>query len=177
MREITAVARPSTLAAMVGLALLVPACEREPEPPEMPTSDVVRNYYGNPASLQEVVIRGNVVQVEFGQSGDQLRRGGSLWARVGPYIYLFSPGTRTIFDRNSDVAAVRVVTFAPGGEEVGRAMLSRDELTENEWRRSQNLLALALRDAGVRPSTVEDLVDWGEDHTEFSYNPEYVPEG
>lgn len=168
--------RVRRLGTLAALALLATACEREPEAPEMPPPEVVRSYYGDPGSLQDVEIRGNVVQVEFEQSSDQLRRGGSLWARVGPYIYLFSPGTRRIFDFFPDVAAVRVVTYGPGGEEIGRAMLPRDELTENEWLRSQNLLGLALRDAGTRPSTVEDLVEWGEDHTEFSYNPEFVPE-
>jgi hypothetical protein len=58
---------------------------------------------------------------------------------------------------------------------VASALLSYDELTDVLWRRSLNISGLARRDGTERVTLLEDLIEWGEDHTEFQYNPRYVP--
>jgi hypothetical protein len=67
-----------------------------------------------------------------------------------------------------------VVTQVAGGPEVARALLTRAELTGVLWRRSLNIAGKARRDGTDRPSLLEDLVSWGEDHTDFEYSPRYT---
>lgn len=156
-------------------ALLVGGCPGR-EVPRLPTEEQVRQLYGGYARLDSVALSGNVVELRFRQDPAQLRRGGSLWARVGPYIYLLSPATRSLFEQFDGVAAVRVITTGPRGEEVARAMLRQDALTEILWRRTLNILGHAIQEGSRRPSRLEDLVQWGERYTEYEYNSEYVPE-
>jgi hypothetical protein len=68
-----------------------------------------------------------------------------------------------------------VVTQTPDGREVARATLRRTELSDVLWRRSLNILGRALNEGTERPRILEELVDWGEDHTEFQYDPAFVP--
>lgn len=145
-------------------------------PGALPSLEEVRSTYEAYSSLRDVEVSGNVVQLSFDQDAQQLRRGGSLWARVGPYIYLFSPATRELFEGFPGVAAARVVTSDPRGREVARATLRRDALTDILWRRSLNLMGRAVQEGGQRPSRLEELVDWGERHTEYVYSEEYVPQ-
>lgn len=173
------VLRPTVLRCAFLLAAVLPAagCDAIGGADErLPDAAEVRAIYGNPAALESVDLRGNVVQLVIRQDLAQLRRGGSLWARVGPYVYLFAPPTRELFERFPAVAAVRVVTLATGEEEVARAMLRRDTLSEVHWRRSLNILGRALQEGTRRPSLLEELATWGEEYTEHGYNPEYVPE-
>ncbi|MGH7480761.1 MAG: hypothetical protein ACRELV_01285 [Longimicrobiales bacterium] len=160
--------------AAVALLLTLVGCERV-GPAILPTPEEARAFYAATSGVDEVRISGNVVVVEVRQPGEQLRRGGSLWAKVGPYIYLLTPGTRELFEQYPDVAAVRVVTFAPGQREVARALLPRDTLSSVQWRRSLNLLGHALKEGTARPSRLEDLVAWGEQYTEHRYNPAFLP--
>jgi hypothetical protein len=118
-------------------------------------------------------LSGNVAEVTIAQSAQQLRRGGSLWAKVGPYILLFSEETESLFRDYPGLAGVRVITVS-GGNEVARALLPRDTLTDVTWRRSLNIAGLARRDGTRRPSLLEALVRWGEDHTQYQYNPRYT---
>lgn len=120
-----------------------------------------------------VRLSGNVVELRFRQDPDQLRRGGSLWARVGPYIYLFSPSTRTLFEDFAGVGGVRVITLGPDGGEIARALLPREEMTDIRWRRSLNILGHALQEGTRRPTRLEDLINWGEKYTEHRYSEEY----
>ena len=53
-------------------------------------------------------------------------------------------------------------------------MLLRDELNDLTWRRALNIAGVARRDGTEQPSKLEDLARWGEDHTEYEYNPRYV---
>jgi hypothetical protein len=115
-----------------------------------------------------------VVEIRIEQPYQQLTRGGSLWARVGPFVYLLTPATRQVFQDFPGVAAVRVVTELPDGDEVARAMLRRDTFGEVRWRRTLNLLGHALKDGQEHPRRLEQLTDWGEAHTEYRYNPDYV---
>jgi len=164
------------LLAALAIAVLASGCDHLRREPPVPTAEQAAAFYENASGLIGVEVSGNVVEVRIRQPASQLRRGGSLWARVGPYIYLFTPGTRDLFEAYGGVAAVRVITLAPGDVEVARATLKRDALSDILWRRSLNLLGHALEEGTRRPSRLEDLVQWGERYTEYRYNPTYVPE-
>lgn len=166
----------ASVAALLAAALALTACDRLRREPPVPTAEQAAAYYENASGLIGVELNGNVVEVRVRQPAGQLRRGGSLWARVGPYIYLFTPGTRDLLEAYGGVAAVRVITLAPGDVEVARATLMRDTLSDILWRRSLNILGHALNEGTQRPSRLEDLAEWGERHTEYRYNPNYVPE-
>ncbi len=170
--------RSSARACAVALvaATLASACDLLRREPPVPTAEQAAAYYHNASGVIGVELSGNIVEVRVRQPANQLRRGGSLWARVGPYIYLFTPGTRDLLEAYGGVAAVRVITLAPGDVEVARATLMRDTLSDILWRRSLNLLGHALGEGTRRPSRLQDLAEWGERHTEYRYNPTYVPE-
>jgi hypothetical protein len=155
------------------LTVLIAACV---EPPELavPSPEDVEGYYASESDL-EVAISGNVAVLTVEQSAAELRRGGSLWAKVGPYIYLFSDETRRVFEDYAGLAAVRVVTRTAGGDEIANALLARDELTGVLWRRSLNIAGQARLEGTERPGLLADLVRWGEEHTEHAYNQRYVP--
>jgi len=73
-----------------------------------------------------------------------------------------------------ELAGVRVVTRVERGPEVARALLMRNELSGVLWRRSLNIAGRARLEGTERPTLLEDLVRWGEEHTEFEYNPRYT---
>jgi hypothetical protein len=68
-----------------------------------------------------------------------------------------------------------VVTRAPGGAEVARALLLRGELNDIGWRRALNIAGRARLEGTQRVTRIEELVRWGEEHTTFDYHPAYVP--
>ncbi|HLU24692.1 MAG TPA: hypothetical protein VKZ58_03235 [Longimicrobiales bacterium] len=142
----------------------------------VPTEEEARAFFEDHGGLTDVEVSGNVVVLKVRQPIEQLRRGGSLWAKVGPYIYLFSPNTQNLLKAYDGVAAVRVVTVTAGGVEVARATLHRDTLSDILWRRSLNILGHALQEGTERPRRLEELVTWGERYTEYEYNPEFIPE-
>lgn len=165
--------RPLALA----LVFTTSACERIfPKRPDitLPPVDSVEALYARNGINADVRFSGNVVELVVQQPADQLARGGQLWARVGPYIYLFTPGTRELMNRYQGVAGVRAITRV-GGDEVARAMLVRDTLNEYSWPRAINTLGNALEAGTERPSTIDRLVQLGEQYTMFRYNPAYVP--
>ena len=129
-------------------------------------------YYDYGGSLEAEIV-GNVAVVSVTQSAQQIRRGGKLWAKVGPYIFLFSEETQRLFADHSGLAAVRVVTRV-GDSEVANAILSREELSDVLWRRALNISGRARRDGTSQMTLLEDLVAWGEDHTEFQYNERFT---
>ena len=67
-----------------------------------------------------------------------------------------------------------MITTAPGGTEVARATLLRSSLNDLTWRRALNIAGLARRDGTEQLTLLEDLIGWGEDRTEFEYNPRYT---
>ncbi len=156
---------------MLLAALPTIACRRADL--KIPTPEEVEEAYTYSGRLTAEV-RGNVAEITVVQPAYQLRRGGSLWAKVGPYVLLFSEETRDLFEAFPGLAAVRVITRTPGGEEVARALLTRDALNGITWRRALNIAGKARRDGTRRPTRLEELVRWGEEHTEFSYNPRFV---
>lgn len=157
-------------AALTALALL--ACGRGTEP-VLPTARAVEARYRYEGELQ-AELNGNVVELRVYQPAEHLRRGGELWAKVGPYIVLFSEETRDLFAAYPGVAAVRAITLTPGAREIARAMLLRDTLNELTWRRALNIAGRARLEGTDRPSLLDALVRWGEDYTEFRYSPSYV---
>lgn len=168
--------RARAVAALLLLAPLV-ACERvfpkkiELTLPTPAQADSIFSVYG---VRGDVAISGNVVELTAAQAPDQLARGGALWAKVGPYIYLFTPATLEIFEQYPGVAAVRTRT-AVDDAEVARVMLLRDTLHRADWVHARNLLGRALKEGTSRPSRLEELVRWGERFTTYEYNPVYVP--
>lgn len=159
--------------AVAGLLILAAGGCTAPRDATLPTPEEAVSYYSYQGGL-EARLSGNVVEIIASQPADQLRRGGSLWAKVGPFVLLFTEETHRLLEDYPGVAGVRVVTRIRNGPEVARALLSRTELTGVLWRRSLNIAGKARLDGTRRPSLLEDLVRWGEDHTEFEYNPRYV---
>jgi hypothetical protein len=139
----------------------------------VPTEDEVEEAFTYEGSLS-VTMSGNVAEVTVTQPEQHLRRGGSLWAKVGPYIVLFSEEAENLFLDYPGLAGIRVITTTSGGREVARALLPRDALNDLTWRRALNIAGQARRDGTRRPTLLENLVRWGEEHTEYSYNPRYV---
>lgn len=140
----------------------------------LPPLATVEETYTQRGVDTEISFSGNVLEVTVQQPRDQLTRGGSLWARVGPYIYLFTPATRRMLEQYPAIAGVRVITMT-GDEEVARALLVRDRFNDITWPRAHNVLGPALSEGTERPSLIERLVEFGEQHTDYAYNPEFVP--
>lgn len=158
-------------ATAVAVALGAVACRGSEELP-LPTAEQVESYYEYESAL-DAEVAGNVAVIEVEQSAQQLRRGGRLWAMVGPYIFLFTEETRRLFEDFPGLAGVRVITHV-GGAEVANALLTRDELPDILWRRSLNIAGKARRDGTERPTLLENLVEWGEAHTDYTYNERYT---
>lgn len=158
---------------LVGLlaALLAAGCQSESRDADLPGPSTLEGLYGDRASAS---LNGNVVDVRVRQDSDDLRRGGPLWARVGPYIYLFSPQTQEIFTRHSGVAAVRVRTVAGDDTWVAEATLHRDALNAITWKDAVRTVARARNQGTDKPGYLEDLVEFGEDRTEHRYNDTYT---
>jgi hypothetical protein len=72
------------------------------------------------------------------------------------------------------VAAVRAITQTSNGREIGRAMLVNDSLGTAQWARAINLLGRAVTEGTERPMRMQELVRFGELHTEYSYSSEFV---
>ena len=138
----------------------------------LPSAEDVEAYYDYEAPLH-AEITGNVATLTVAQSAQQIRRGGALWAKVGPYVFLFTEETHRLFQDYGGLAGVRVATRV-GESEVANALLHRDELSDILWRRSKNIAGQARRDGTLRVTLLEDLVHWGEAHTEFEYNSRYT---
>lgn len=145
----------------------------EPEDLSIPTAEDVTTAYQYSGDLT-AEMSGNVAVVTISQPYAQLRRGGTIWAKVGPYIVLFSQPTLDLFQNYGGLAAIRVVTVTGSGQEVATATLLRDGLNELTWRRALNIAGRARRDGTEQVTVLEELIRWGEDHTEFEYDPRYI---
>lgn len=164
---------PAVAAALLCCVVAATACDSgSTDDGARPTASVVESYYTYPHGL-EAEVSGDVVEVRAVQPREQLRRGGRLWARVGPYVLLFTEETRRLFEDFPGVTAVRAVTQTPEGQEVARAYLHRNALTGVTWRRALNIAGHARQSGTDRPALLEDLVRWGEDHTDFEYAPAF----
>lgn len=155
----------------VAVALVAGGCQ-EAAAPALPSAEAVETYYKYDFGLDAEVL-GNVATIFVTQEAQQIRRGGALWAKVGPYVFLFTEETHQLFEDYPGLAGVRIVTRV-GTSEVAKALLRRDELSGVLWRRSMNIAGRARREGTHRVTLLEDLVDWGEAHTEFEYNERYM---
>ena len=147
-------------------------CEQKGAP-VLPTPEDVAGYYAYEGGVK-VTMNGNVAEISVPQPAAQLRRGGSLWAKVGPYVLLFSDETRRLLTDYPDLAGVRVITTVAGGPEVARALLKRTELTDLQWRRALNISGRARKEGTEHPALLDDLVRWGEEHTDYEYSARYT---
>jgi hypothetical protein len=140
----------------------------------LPNNNEVSGIFAASPSVTASV-NGNVVEVVVDQPLYQIRRGGTLWAKVGPYVYLFTTETESIFQQFPGVAGVRVITrTSRSNSEVARAFLHRDKLNTITWQRALNIAGKARRDGSNRPVFLEDLVTWGESHTDYGYSDEFA---
>lgn len=154
--------------AMFALLLCAGAgCEAGDAPAVLPAPEAVSDRYGEQASAG---LSGNVLQVTV-PLADELLRGGSLWRRSGPFFYLFSPATRDLFVEYPDLAGVRVVATDAAGTELARATLRREVLSEFQWREALSVSAVAQKEGTARPRSIEELIYFGQDHTDFTYAP------
>lgn len=160
------------------LALAAGACDRLPQMhadiPPPPSAEEVRQHYVYDGELR-VEMSGNVAQVSVVVDPEPFRRGGDLWAKAMPYIFLFSPGTRDALEAYEGLGGVRVIALHPNGDVMAQALLPRAEMGERDWQRALSIAQSARREGTERPGRMRDLVQWGEDRTEFEYNPRYVP--
>jgi hypothetical protein len=140
----------------------------------LPSESEVGAHYAGSSKL-DIRVSGNIVELTVDQPLRQVSRGGSLWAKVGPYIYLFTQETQTLLRRYPGLSGVRVITRTdPDKKEVARAFLHRDSLNELTWQRAKNIAGKARAEGTRRPVLLEDLVDWGQEHTEFGYSEEFI---
>ena len=159
------------LAALM-LALWGAGCAAEQSPPQMPAATEAEAAYGGDGTVE---VSGNLLRITVPMPGG-FERGGSLWARSGPYFYLFTTATRDLFVAYPDLAAVEVVATTAEGEEVARARLLRGTLNEVTWQRAIAYASQAQAEGTDSPRFVDRLVRLAEDYTDYTYNPDYVPE-
>ncbi|MGI9626470.1 MAG: hypothetical protein ACR2QM_06510, partial [Longimicrobiales bacterium] len=123
----------------------------------LPTAEDAVAAYQYSGSL-EAEMSGNVAVLKIEQPYSQIRRGGTIWAKVGPYIVLFSEPTRDLFMAYGGLAAVRVITSTNSGNGVARSTLLRDGLNELTWKRALNIAGQARRDGTTKIPTLETLI-------------------
>jgi len=166
--------RVRTAVAAIGFALVVGSGACGPgDDLTFPTAAELEGLYGAGVAVE---LTGNVIDVSLRQEASQLRRGGALWAKVGPYIYLFTPQTQEALKTWTGVGGVRVRTFDSNRDLVAEAMLDRGVLNDVTWRKALNTAGLARTQGTERPSYMEKLVRYGEDTVRFRYSSEYVKE-
>lgn len=144
----------------------VAGCDSAPAGMQLPSTDEVAEWYGEGTSAD---FNGNRLEITGPMEDDYIRRGGRLWARSGPYFFLFNVHVRDLMVNYPDIAAVRVTAVTESGEEIAVATLLRDDMNEYRWREALARSSLAQRDGTRNPRLVERLITFGEDHTEFHY--------
>lgn len=157
----------AALAALVVAALGGAGCrEAESRPVELPRPDSVAAWFGGDT---EARLDGRVLELRGTLAPEMLRRGGSLWARSSPYYYLFNVQVRELVVRYPELAGVRAVVAAPDGREIARATLPAGTLNRYEWQRALALASLAQREGTENLRRVEELIEWGEEVTQYEY--------
>lgn len=158
---------------LLGLALVAGAC-REPANLTLPTDEAAAGYYTSPA-VREVEMNGNVAVVTVVQRSDDLRRGGRLWAKMGPYIHIFSPATEQLMRDHPGLAGVRIRTVTTSDTEIASVLLERATLNDITWPAARAHVAHALTNEGAEQvRSIERLVQYGERRTTHEYNPAFL---
>jgi len=160
---------------LLGLAVAIAAgaCQGS-EDLTLPTDSAAAGYYTSP-SVQSVEMNGNVAVVTVVQRSNDLRRGGSLWAKMGPYIHIFSPATEELLRDHPGLAGVRVRTVTTSDTEIASVLLERTTLNDITWKTARNHVGHALADEGAEQvRSIERLVQYGERRTSHEYNSTLV---
>ena len=152
--------------ALFAAGLLLGGCGTQQEW-VLPEPAVAAEWYGDEVDAR---IDGNVLEIRGTMDADHLRRGGRIWAESGPYFYLFNVHVQRLLESYPDLAAVRAVTVDASGNELARAMLHRDKLNPVRWREALARSSLAQRDGTESPRTIERLIRFGEEHTDYEYS-------
>jgi hypothetical protein len=172
--DFSAALRGKIPVAGASVLLLLTACLPDQGLPDPPAARDVASLYAYEGGL-DVEMSGNVARISVGIDREQYLRGGGLWAKASPYIFLFSSSTREAFQTHEGLGGVRVIVRYEDGTLVAQALLERATLNSVGWDRALNIAGLARTEGTESPGYMRDLVNWGEDHTDFQYNPENVP--
>ena len=164
----------SFLFLVAGTVGFIVGCQAEAPPLVRPDASDVRAYYEYGGGL-EVEMSGNVAHVTVEIDREEYRMGGRVWAMASPYIFLFSPATRQAFRDFSGLGGVRVIVVYADGGVLAQALLERAEFNELTWPRALNVAAYARTEGTQSPGYMRDLVRFGEEHTDFQYNREFIP--
>lgn len=159
---------------VAGVAGLLGGCQTDAPPLARPDASDVRTYYEYGGRL-EVEMSGNVAHVTVEIDREEYRMGGRVWAMASPYIFLFSPATQRAFRDFSGLGGVRVIVVYADGGVLAQALLERAEFNEVTWPRALNVAAYARMEGTQSPGYMRDLVRFGEEHTDFQYNREFIP--
>lgn len=169
-----AVLRPFRSGVTIVLALaLLAGCQTEQVDYPTPSAEEIEPHFAFAGGVS-VAISGNVAQVTVPFDPEEYALGGDLWAKAMPYIFLFSPGSRDAFDEHPGLGGVRVISQHPNGETIAEALLSRGTLNQVTWQRAISIAGTAREEGTDRPGAMQTLVQWGEEHTDFEYNPDYI---
>ena len=148
-------------------------CEAEQSPLVTPSATDVETYYEY-AGILAVEMSGNVGQVTVVIDRDEYRMGGRVWAMASPFIFLFSTATLQAFEDYTGLGGIRVIVRYPDGSVLAQALLERGEFNDVTWPRALNVAGHARIEGTASPGFMRDLVRFGEEHTDFQYNPEYI---
>ena len=159
--------------AVTGVASGIAGCQVDQSPLVTPSASDVETYFEYDGSLA-VSMSGNVAQVTVVIDQEEYRMGGRVWAMASPYIFLFSPATKEAFEDYSGLGGVRVIVQYEDSGILAQALLERSELNEVTWQRALNVVGQARTQGTESPGYMRDLIRWGEEHTDFQYNPEYI---
>jgi hypothetical protein len=163
----------SALALPLAVAMTTGAC-REPVDLTLPSDEAAADYFAS-SSVRDVELNGNVAVVTVVQRSADLRRGGRLWAKMGPYIHIFSPATQELLRDHPGLAGVRVRTVTSSDTEIASVLLERTTLNNITWKTARAHVAHALTDRGAEQvRSVERLVEYGERRTTYEYNPTFL---
>jgi hypothetical protein len=157
---------------ILSLSFALWGCEREGVLP-LPSAEDLASYYEFAGDLT-VAMSGNVPQVTVTVSREEYARGGELWAKAFPYLFLFTPGTRRLFDEHPGVGGVRVITRYDDGSLVAQALLEKEDTDLGDWNRALSAALAARQDGSRFPLLMDDLVKIGEEMTDFEYDLENV---
>jgi len=159
---------------VLGTVAALAGCE-EPLDLSLPSQDEAASYFESASSIQSVELNGNVAVVTVVQRTSDLRRGGALWAKMGPYIHIFSPATEELLRDHPGLAGIRVRTVTTSDTEVASVLLERATLNDITWKSARARVAHALTDAGAEQvRSIEQLVQYGERLTTHEYNARFV---
>ena len=158
---------------VASLASAIVGCQADQVSLVTPDATDVREYYEYGGEL-DVAMSGNVAQVTVAIDRDEYRMGGRVWAMASPYIFLFSPATKQVFEDYTGLGGVRVIVRYEDDSVLAEALLERGEMSEATWLRALNVAGHARNEGTQSPGFMRDLVRWGEDHTDFRYNREFI---